>query len=79
LGDQHQDFPEHLSWYRDLGHLKGCVAAVAHDLGADLDQLLVEVRLSLLLEPSCDDATNDPIDQAARRFDLDGVAITSAI
>jgi hypothetical protein len=36
LGDQHQDFLEHLSRHRDLGHLKGCVAAVAHDLGAVL-------------------------------------------
>ena len=24
LGDQHQDFLEHLSRHRDLGHLKGC-------------------------------------------------------
>jgi hypothetical protein len=42
LGDQHQDFLEHLSRHRDLGHLKGRVAAVAHDLGADLDQLLAQ-------------------------------------
>jgi hypothetical protein len=40
LGDQHQDFLEHLSRHLDLGHLKGRVAAVADDLGADLDQLL---------------------------------------
>src|SRR5216683_6074352 len=42
LDDQHQDFLEHLSRPRDLGHLKGRVAAVAHDLGADLDQLLAQ-------------------------------------
>ena len=33
---------EHLSRHRDLGHLKGHVAAVAHDLGADLDQFLAQ-------------------------------------
>jgi hypothetical protein len=38
LGDQHQDFLEHLSRHRDLGHLKRRVAAVAHDLGADLSR-----------------------------------------
>src|SRR3984893_16859396 len=27
--DQRQDFPEHLLWHRDLGHLEGYVAAVA--------------------------------------------------
>ena len=42
LGDQHQGFLEPLSRHRDLGHLKGRVAAVAHDLGADLDQLLAQ-------------------------------------
>jgi len=42
LRDQHQEFPEHLSRHRDLGHLKGRVAAVAHDLGADLGQLLAQ-------------------------------------
>jgi hypothetical protein len=42
LGDQHQDFLGHLSRHRDLGHLKGRVAAVAHDLGADLDQLVAQ-------------------------------------
>jgi hypothetical protein len=39
-GDQRQDFGEHLPRHRDLGHLKRNVAAVADDLGADLDQLL---------------------------------------
>jgi len=28
----------------DLGHLKGDIAAMAHDLRADLDQLLLERR-----------------------------------
>src|SRR6516162_3668227 len=41
-GDQRQDFPEHLLWHRDLGHLEGDVAAVADHLGADLDQLLAQ-------------------------------------
>ena len=34
LGDQHQGFLEPLSRHRDLGHLEGRVAAVAHDIGA---------------------------------------------
>jgi len=29
LGDQRQDFLEHLSWHRDLGHLEYDVAAMA--------------------------------------------------
>ena len=33
---------EHLSRHRDLGHLEHDVAAVAHHLGADLDQLLLQ-------------------------------------
>jgi hypothetical protein len=41
-GDQHQDFPEHLPRHRDLGHLERDVAAMADDLRADLDQLLVQ-------------------------------------
>ncbi len=35
-----QDFPEQLTEHCHLGQLKGGVAPVAHDLGADLDQLL---------------------------------------
>jgi hypothetical protein len=31
-----------LPWDGDLGHLEGDVAAVADDLGADLDQLLLQ-------------------------------------
>jgi hypothetical protein len=38
----HEDFVEHLPSYRDFGHLERDVAATAHDLGADLDQLLAE-------------------------------------
>ena len=38
--DQAQDFPEQFPRHRHLGQLEGDVAAVAHDLGADLDQLL---------------------------------------
>jgi hypothetical protein len=33
-------FPEHLPRHCDLGHLEGDVAALADDLGTDLDQLL---------------------------------------
>ena len=42
LGDQHQDLLEHLSRHRDVGHPKGRVVAVAHDLGADFDQFLTQ-------------------------------------
>jgi hypothetical protein len=35
-----KNFPEHLPGHRDLGHPKRNVAAVAHHLGADFDQLL---------------------------------------
>jgi hypothetical protein len=38
-GDQRQDIGEHLPRHRDLGHLKGHVAAAARHLRADLDQL----------------------------------------
>ena len=40
--NQRQDFRKHLPRHRDLGQLEGDVAAVADDLGADLDQLLEE-------------------------------------
>ena len=33
---------EHLSAHRDLGHLEGDIAAMAHDLRADLDQSLAQ-------------------------------------
>jgi hypothetical protein len=50
LGDQRQDFLEHLSWHRDLGHLEYDVAAMADDFRADLDQLLAQAgqRLQFL-------------------------------
>jgi len=41
-GSQRQDLGEHLVWHRDLGQLKGHIAAVADHLPADLDQLLVQ-------------------------------------
>jgi len=33
-----------MPWDGDFGHLEGDIAAVAHHLGADLDQLLLEAR-----------------------------------
>ena len=41
-GDQPQDLLEHLPWHRNFGHLERHVAAVADDLGTDLDQLLAQ-------------------------------------
>ena len=41
---QAEDLLEHLQWDGDLGHLEGDVAAVTHDLRADLDQLLLQAR-----------------------------------
>jgi hypothetical protein len=41
LGDQPQYLGEQISRDSDLGHLEGNVAAVAHDLRADLDQLFL--------------------------------------
>src|SRR5580700_7382661 len=41
-GDQRVDVLEHPSRHRDLGRLKGRVAAVTHDPGADLDKLLAQ-------------------------------------
>ncbi len=37
-----QDLGEQRSWDGDLRHLESDIAAVAHDLGADLDQLLAQ-------------------------------------
>ena len=37
-------FPGTIPWARDLGHLEDDVAAMAHDLGADLDELLPQAR-----------------------------------
>src|SRR5271165_3863045 len=41
-GDERQKLLEHLPRHCHLGHLEGGVAAVAHDLGTDLDQLLAQ-------------------------------------
>jgi len=38
-GDQRQDFVEHLTRHRDLGHLERDVPPMADNLGADFDQL----------------------------------------
>ena len=38
--NQAQDFPEQFPRHGNLGQLERDIAAVAHDLGADLDQLL---------------------------------------
>jgi hypothetical protein len=57
-GDQRQDFLEHLPRHRDLGHLEGHVAAVADDLGADLDQLLPAKPDSMVRLHSQRDVTN---------------------
>ncbi len=40
--NQAQDVGEQASWDCDLGKLERDIAAVAHDLGADLDQLLTQ-------------------------------------
>jgi hypothetical protein len=46
------DFLEHLSRHRDLGHLKGCVVAVAHDLGPSLHDALGLQRFDVLFAQS---------------------------
>ena len=38
-GDQRQDFVEHLTRHRDLGHLERDVPPMADNLGVDFDQL----------------------------------------
>src|SRR6266516_253994 len=48
--DQPQDSLEQFLRHRDLGHLEDDVAAMAHDLGADLDQLLFQARQRPLLD-----------------------------
>jgi hypothetical protein len=40
--NQAQDLSEQGSWYGDLSHLESDIATVAHDLRADLHQLLVK-------------------------------------
>jgi hypothetical protein len=41
-GNQHQDFLEHSPWHGDLGQLERDIAAMAHHVGADLDELLAQ-------------------------------------
>src|SRR6266699_1167795 len=48
--DEPQNLLEHLPWDGDLGHLEGDIAAVAHDLRADLDQLLLQARQRPILD-----------------------------
>jgi hypothetical protein len=45
-----QNLLEHLSRDRNLGHLEGNTAAVAHDLRADLDELLLQARQRPILD-----------------------------
>jgi hypothetical protein len=47
-GDQRQDFLEHLPRHCDLGHLEGDVAAMADDLGTNLDLASVRMKLPSL-------------------------------
>jgi hypothetical protein len=48
--DQPQNLLEHLPWDGNLGHLESDVTAVAHDLRADLDQLLLQAGQRPLLD-----------------------------
>src|SRR6516164_3575003 len=41
---------EHLPWNRDLGHLEGDMATVAHDLRTNLDRLLLQARQRPVLD-----------------------------
>ena len=48
--DQAENLLEHLQWDGDLGHLERDVVAVADDLRADLDQLLLQARQRPVLD-----------------------------
>src|SRR5215467_2928151 len=48
--DKPQNLLEHLPWDGDLGHLEDDIAAVAHDLRADLDQLFFQARQRPILD-----------------------------
>src|SRR5215813_6169312 len=48
--DEPQNLLEHLSWDGDLGHLEDNIAAVAHHLRADLDQLVLRARQRPVLD-----------------------------
>lgn len=50
FGNEPQDVGEEVSRDRDLGHLEGDIAAVADDLRADLDQLLLQARQRPILD-----------------------------
>src|SRR6516162_3250626 len=48
--DEPQNLLEHLPWDGDLGHLEDKIAAVAHYLRADLDQLVPQTRQRSVLD-----------------------------
>src|SRR5262245_8663964 len=48
--DEPQNLLEHLPWDGDLGHLEDNIAAVAHYLRADLDQLVLQTRQRPVLD-----------------------------
>src|SRR5262249_5946440 len=50
LRDEPQDRLEHLPWDGDLAHLEGDITAVADDLRADLDQLVLQGRQRPVLD-----------------------------
>jgi hypothetical protein len=52
LCDQPQDLVEHLPGNSDFGHLEGDAAAMADDLGTDIDQLLLQARQRPISESS---------------------------
>jgi hypothetical protein len=50
LRDEPQDVGEEIFRDSNLGHLEGNIAAVAHDLRADLDQFLLQTGQRPLLD-----------------------------
>ena len=50
MRDEPQDVGEEIFRDSNLGHLEGDVAAVAHDLRADLDQFLLQTGQRSLLD-----------------------------
>jgi|SRR5450830_1241279 hypothetical protein len=60
--------PETFSRHRDLGHFEDDVAAMAHNLGANLDQLLFQARLGFRYTqvPLTRDDRTDIDDRAGR-------------
>src|SRR6516164_1279494 len=51
--DKLQNLLDHLPWDCDLGHLEHDVAAVAHHLRANLDQLVLQGRQRPPASPAC--------------------------